>query len=464
MVYGRIFAPQANFALGGYEIRLLPMDDASHDEAKAITDGQDRFQAEISAATVGAVLRTPDGKWFGSTISDHPESGIDLPLYATTEYEGRYLDTAGRPLSDKWIKLFPRFENRILKQAQPNEYFGEELDPIKAITDAEGKFTLQGVPYGIKMTLRAEKPNIGANSIDARSDESHYLGERLLVRGEKRPPEVIQLREKSSAKEMLLEEHFVSRLRDCKLMRTRMLLIVSNRDEASLELVRKVFYDTDSHPSLLDYLVLWAGAGEDAKPENKAFLEKHNWSLPGEKVVLAVALDAEGKELDRIELRTNDARPSPQPFNFIDRNSLKKLDATERYDAALAEAKRTGKRVWISISQTRCSPCFAFARWWDRNREKLEEGFVPLKIDDVRESNGAELVKKLLGGKQFGIPYHLIVESDGSLVVSSEGPLGNIGYPASFEGISHLRTMLRTHSGLTPDEVKAIANDVKSRE
>ena len=466
MVYGRIFAPKADFALGGYEIRLLPMDGASRDEAKAITDAQGRFQAEISAATVGAVLRTPDGKWFGSTISDHPESGIDLPLYATTEYEGRYLDAAGRPLADKWIKLFPRFENRILKEARPYDYFGEELDPIKAITDAEGKFTLQGVPYDIKMTLRAQKPDIdpSVNSIDARSDDSNYLGERYLVRGEKRPPEVIQLRDKSSAKEMLLQEFFVGRLRDCKLMRTRMLLIVSNHDERSLELVRKLFYDTDRHPRLLDYLVLWAGAGEDAKPENKAFLKKHNWSLPGEKTVLAVALDAEGAELDRIELQANDASPSPRAVNLINRNALKKLDAIERYDAALAEAKRTRKRVWISISQTRCSPCFAFARWWDRNREKLEEGFVPLKIDDVRESNGAELVKKLIGDKQFGIPYHLIVESDGSLVVSSEGPLGNIGYPSSFEGISHLSTMLRTHSGLTQAEVKAIANDVKSRE
>ena len=179
---------------------------------------------------------------------------------------------------------------------------------------------------------------------------------------------------------------------------------------------------------------------------------------------MAVALDAKGAELDRIELQTNDASPSPRAVNLINRNALKKLDAIERYDAALAEAKRTRKRVWISISQTRCSPCFAFARWWDRNREKLEEGFVPLKIDDVRESNGAELVKQLIGDKQFGIPYHLIVESDGSLFVSSEGPLGNIGYPSSFEGISHLSTMLRTHSGLTQAEVKAIANDVKSRE
>lgn len=141
------------------------------------------------------------------------------------------------------------------------------------------------------MAFRAEKLNIdpSANSIDARSDESHYLGERFLVRGQKRLPEVIQLREKSSANEMLLEQCLVVDCVNCKLMRTRISLIVSNHDELSIELVRKVFYATDGHPSLLDYLVFWAGVGADAKPVNTAFVKNYDWSLPSEEIVLAVA-------------------------------------------------------------------------------------------------------------------------------------------------------------------------------
>jgi hypothetical protein len=53
-----------------------------------------------------------------------------------------------------------------------------------------------------------------------------------------------------------------------------------------------------------------------------------------------------------------------------------------------------------------------------------------------------------------GVPWFVITEPDGTILGTSESPLGNIGFPGSVEGIRHFRRMLdRTVQRLEPDEV-----------
>ena len=85
-----------------------------------------------------------------------------------------------------------------------------------------------------------------------------------------------------------------------------------------------------------------------------------------------------------------------------------------------------------------------------------------VKIDNLLDANGPAVVKKLLGNKHFGIPYHQILDSDGNLVISSDGPLGNIGHPSSFEGINHLKKMIGSHDGFNADQVDSLAHDAKN--
>jgi hypothetical protein len=92
----------------------------------------------------------------------------------------------------------------------------------------------------------------------------------------------------------------------------------------------------------------------------------------------------------------------------------------------------------------------------------VEQGFVFVKIDDLLDTNGVAVTKKLLGDKHFGIPYHQILDGDGNLVIDSEGPLGNIGHPSSFEGIEHLKDMLKSHDGFDSDQLNSLAQDAKN--
>ncbi len=47
-------------------------------------------------------------------------------------------------------------------------------------------------------------------------------------------------------------------------------------------------------------------------------------------------------------------------------------------------------------------------------------------------------------GRLVGIPFHSIHAADGSLLIDSYGPLGNIGYPGGLESLRHFRQMLET--------------------
>jgi hypothetical protein len=458
-VSGQVLSPDGEIVqLDGLEVKLYPMDGESLGEASTIATTDGRFSAEISAATVGVIAKTPDNQFIGKLISDSPDDGLEIKLEATTTFEGQLTDSNGKPREGKWVRLEPYFENENLETNSPFAHSGESLEPIEATTDTEGKFSLSGVPYGMKLTLLRQ--SIG----DPDSERGIRLGNRYLTRGENRPPEIIRTKSPgspntvASAKEILDDK-----IADCRAIGIRLLVILENDEEPIREFVRSNFYDTDETRDLLSYVVLRIGTkNAKTKPERKALFESMNWSVPEEGKVLVVAIDGDGSEIDRTEVDTTSASASKEATAFVSKNIGPKQDALTKYDDALAEAKRTGKKVWIRLSQTRCAPCFNFSRWIDKNSSELEQGFVFVKIDNLLDTNGVAVTKKLLGDKHFGIPYHQILDGDGNLVIDSEGPLGNIGHPSSFEGINHLKKMLKSHDGFDSDQLNSLAQDARN--
>jgi hypothetical protein len=68
----------------------------------------------------------------------------------------------------------------------------------------------------------------------------------------------------------------------------------------------------------------------------------------------------------------------------------------------------------------------------------------------------------LTGGEHYGIPFHVIFDSNARMLINSESPMGNIGYPSGFEGKTHLRRMLmETRSKLTVKQKAATVSRVK---
>ena len=58
-----------------------------------------------------------------------------------------------------------------------------------------------------------------------------------------------------------------------------------------------------------------------------------------------------------------------------------------------------------------------------------------------------------------------ITEPDGTLLITSDGPLGNTGFPTGFEDLRHFCTMLsRTAQRLTAEEREQIVRSLSKLE
>ena len=153
----------------------------------------------------------------------------------------------------------------------------------------------------------------------------------------------------------------------------------------------------------------------------------------------AYAIDSAGNELGKPQISLQDSESPKLAAAFVHEHAPEKQDASQKWDKAFKLAQQTDRRVWARISQRYCGPCFLLARWLDDNKETLDKEFVMLKIDDYYDLNGVEISKRLTLGKPFGIPFHAIYSPDGTMIIDSAGPLGNIGHPSGDEGKKQLR-------------------------
>ena len=148
---------------------------------------------------------------------------------------------------------------------------------------------------------------------------------------------------------------------------------------------------------------------------------------------------------------------------FILKHKPAKLDAQKKWDEAFAEAKRTNRKVWARLGGRYCGPCFLLARWLDEHREVLEKDYVMLKLDDYAEENGASVAMRLTRGGHFGIPFSAIFDIEEKMVVDSNSPLGNIGFPSGYEGSKYLRKMLlATRRSITDAEIEKLVASLAS--
>jgi len=218
------------------------------------------------------------------------------------------------------------------------------------------------------------------------------------------------------------------------------------------------FVDYESKPEVASYLQFVVPRDEaNLNASDADFFKEHNWQIPVEGRVFACVLDAMGVEEVRLEVDLTEKEADEKVAAFVSKHLPAKLDAQKKWQEAFADAKRTNRKVWARLSGRYCGPCFLLARWLDDHREILDKDYVMLKIDEYANENGVDLAKRITRGDSFGIPFFAIFDKDELLVVDSDSPLGNIGFPSGYEGSKHLRTMLLASRGsLTDAEVEQL--------
>jgi thiol-disulfide isomerase/thioredoxin len=159
-------------------------------------------------------------------------------------------------------------------------------------------------------------------------------------------------------------------------------------------------------------------------------------------------LDAEGKLLvnqNSGDLQ-NGARHDPKKVEEF----LRKWVATEKQaeavlKAALAEARKSDKRVLLHLGARWCGWCHRLTELLSELQGDLHRDYVIVKIDTACMT-GCEVLEKLrkheAKSPTGGIPWMVVLDADGKPLITSDAAQGNIGCPVLDWEIEHFFVML----------------------
>lgn len=436
-------------SLAGAEIQIGAVD-GNCDERQTLAAGQDgSFSFESLAAEIGIFAATKDGRAAAAVMAHDPSAPIDLRLHPTLDYHGQLLRADGQPLAGRGVSAIIHVEGKTEWRALfPQSFEAKRLD---AKTDDQGNFTIHGVPREMKVSI-----HVPAIDQPSRSDYSATI---YLQPNESRPRAVIRLENPlKAAPQVSLAKRYQKTLRDCSISGFHVMVILSSEAEGTTRFVERHFVDYETNEDIARFMQVAVARGQhDLDPAEAEFLKKRKWQFPGKDRVAAYAIDASGKEQGRLEVDVTDEGAANKVAEFIHQHAPPQVDAEKKWREAFAAAKTSNRRVWVRISGRYCGPCFQLARWMDDQHKLLEKDYVMLKIDTSQDLNGTPVAEKLTRGKSHGIPFHGIFDRGESLLIDSQGPLGNIGHPGDFEGQQHLRKMLlETRQKLTEAEIEQL--------
>ncbi len=227
---------------------------------------------------------------------------------------------------------------------------------------------------------------------------------------------------------------------------------------------------------LYEYDVVHIDAGRDNK--NADLIKQYNAKAMEEGFPYLTVLDADGKVIanqDTGSLEVKDsatgktdlkAGHDPAKVNdFLKKNAAAPLRADDLLAAGVAEAKSSGRTVFVHFGAPWCGWCHKLEDWMARPEiaTVLAKDFVDVKIDIDRTTGGKELIAKYRGAKDSGIPWFVFLDADAKAIITSEGPQGNTGFPSAPEEVEHFATMLaKVRKKMTESEAKGIIDSLKT--
>jgi uncharacterized protein YyaL (SSP411 family) len=173
-------------------------------------------------------------------------------------------------------------------------------------------------------------------------------------------------------------------------------------------------------------------------------------------------LDDSGKVVTRQKtdpLEEGDHHDPKKVKAFLDQWTAPKQVAQTVFDNALARAKSEDKMVFLHFGAPWCGWCHHLEAFLARPETIaiLGKDFIDLKIDEDRMIGGKELDAKFRKNGEGGIPWIAFLDAQGKVLATSDGPKGNIGYPAAPHEIAHFTSMLRkTARRIEPAQIEAL--------
>ncbi|MCH8839145.1 MAG: thioredoxin family protein [Planctomycetes bacterium] len=197
-----------------------------------------------------------------------------------------------------------------------------------------------------------------------------------------------------------------------------------------------------------------------APSESGEFLAKYGVTVPTNGDATFAVFKSDGSLVSQTPFGKLTAEGHFEPQLLADFLSLHRhpplSDARQQLDEALSQAARENKRVLVQVGGPACGACYVLSQYLDGQRELIGKDYVHLKLD-TRMPDFAGVYEELSEGQSRGVPWMVILDADGTTLITGDSKKGNIGHPIHKVEIDHFERMLRTtRQRLSDDELTSI--------
>lgn len=194
--------------------------------------------------------------------------------------------------------------------------------------------------------------------------------------------------------------------------------------------------------------------------KNMDIAASYGADLKAHGVPYLTVLDADGNVLtnkDTGELEDGPLHDVAKVREFLASWSPEQIDAVQVLASAKSQAKDEGKLLFVHLGAPWCGWCHRLDEFLEQYGAMFEKDYLFAKIDIDRMAHGKSVAEELRGGLEGGIPWFAILDSSGTKLSTSDGPGGNIGYPAEPKEIEHFISMLQaTAKTMTPEQINEV--------